>query len=412
LLITAPLAALLWANLPLDNHEERRPRPLRAALAGALVGICCYGYQSVRLFLPLFLLAAFLAAPMAWLGRLKTRDGALAIGTLVLTAAITFGPLLWRHVVDPEISRRAQIQGWVWNQSDATEVKVTKALSRYPGHFGLDFLFINGDGDPALASPPGTGLFYWYDLPFMVLGLVFCLSRVRSSRPAGLLLLWLLLYPAADLLNEHPTLHALRSLPGLPGLILLAAVGAVVAGEWLWRRRQTTFAIGFALALAVIALDARFLREFFGESFNRQKYSLAVWTADIFEAAEWLKPRLGGLDAVFITGYATHPDIVTLVGLGYDPRQWFRDVRELAHGPLPDGRYKYAYIYHGYGKIHFMFGAAGEASLKRLTANSRADRVVFIVRPGEWALSKRFSPVHEIVNPKGQTVLQIFDTVL
>lgn len=412
LLIMVSLAAFLWAHMPLDDDRQRGPRPAVAALAGATAGICCYGYWAVRLFLPAFLLGAVIVTWKEWWALLKTREGARAILALVIAAAVTAGPLFWRHLTDPEIHKRGQIAGWVWNESDTLGEKIGKALSRYPGHFGPDFLFISGDGDPGQSPPKGTGLFYWYEMPLMLVGLITTLSRARSSRAARLLLLWLILYPAADLLNEHPTSHSLRSLPGLGGLILLGAVGAVAAGGSLWRRRQTTLGICSAMAVLVIMLNVRFLREFFGNDFYRQKYSHPIYANDILEAARWLRPRLNEIDAAFITQKALHPDIVTLVGLSYDPQQWFRDIREVAHGPFPDGRYKYEDVYVRYGKIRFLFGALAQPAVEALLRNGRPDHVVFIVRPGELELEKIGPPAYEVRNPRGQTVLQIFDLYL
>src|SRR5258705_6533900 len=55
LFIMLSLAAIAWANLPLDDNDKV-PKPLTAALAGGIVGLSCYGYWAVRLFLPLFII--------------------------------------------------------------------------------------------------------------------------------------------------------------------------------------------------------------------------------------------------------------------------------------------------------------------------------------------------------------------
>jgi 4-amino-4-deoxy-L-arabinose transferase-like glycosyltransferase len=412
LLIVASLAAFLWADLPLDDDRERRPRPVVAALAGATAGISCYGYWAVRLFLPVFLIGAVIVTWKAWWSLLKNRAGSHAILALVIAAAVTAGPLFWKHLTDPEIHKRGQIAGWVWNESDTVGEKIGKALSRYPGHIGPDFLFISGDKAPDWSPPKGTGLFYWYELPLMLVGLITTLSRARSSRAARLLLVWLIFYPVADLLNEHPTSHSLRSLPGLGGLILLGAVGAVAAGGSLWQRRRTTLGICSAMAVLALILNVRFFREFFGDDFYRQKYSLAIYANDLLEATRWLRPRLNEIDAAFITGYTLHPDIVTLVGLSYDPQQWFRDIREVVQGPFPDGRYKYEDVYVRYGKIRFLFGGLARPQVEALLRNGRPDHVVFIVRPGELRLEKFGRPAYEVRDPRGRTVLQIFDLYL
>jgi 4-amino-4-deoxy-L-arabinose transferase-like glycosyltransferase len=421
-LILASLAAFLWANMPFDDDEQRRPRPVIAALAGAMAGISCYGYPAVRLFLPVFLIGAVLVTWNGWWRRLKTREGALAIGALIVAGAITFGPLLWKHLTDPEISRRGRIQGWVWSESDTLAEKIGKALERYPGHFGADFLFKSGDGDPAYAPPEGTGLFHWYDLPFMLAGLLACLARARSSRAARFLLLWIILYPVADLLTKHPSMHSMRSLPGIGGLVLLEAVGAATAGKWLWQRQRQIAAGSYcAAALLVLFLNVRFLQRFFGPDFFPQRYFVGAYGADIMQAAEWLKPQLKDVDAVFVTGRATHPYIFTLVGLGYDPEQWFRDVHEVVPGPLPNGTYQYEDVYRRFGKFRFMVDASSLAKLKELMDNDRRDHVIFIVRPVELRLNEQTRPIEEQTRPvyeircpgcRGAARLLIYDLYL
>jgi hypothetical protein len=414
LLIMASLATLLWANMPFDDDEQRRPKPAIAALAGVLAGISCYGHWTVRLFLPIFLIGAVLVTWRAWWDRLKNRSWALAITAMLIAGALTFGPFLWRHVTDPEVNKRAKMVGWVWRESDTPGERIKKVLGRYPGHFGPEFLFTSGDRFPSNSPPKGTGLFHWYDLPLMLGGVVVSVFRFKSSRASRFLLLWVLLYPAADLLSQHVSLHSLRSLPGLCGLILLASVGAVSAGRWLWqRRRQTAVVILSVMALLVIKFNARFLNDFFGGDFYKQQYNFFLYGADILEAARWLRPRLNDVDAVFVTGTATrHPYIFTLVGLGYDPHQWFRDIREVVPGPLPNGAYRYEDVYLRYGKMHFMFNESSMDAIKKLQQNARRDRVIFIVRPGEIRLETQPSPVYEVRNPDGQPVLWVFDLYL
>ena len=412
LLILGSLAVFLWANMPLDDDEDRRPRAWRAALAGAVAGISCYGNPAVRLFLPLFFIGAVLLTWKGWWKHLQTREGALAICALALAGAIIFGPLLWKHLTDPEIMKRAQSSGWIGRESGALGGKIEIALRRYPRHFGVDFLFTRGDTNLAHALPPGMGLFYWYEFPLMVLGVVALILRYRSSRAARLLLLWVVLYPVADLLDENLKMNSVRSLPGLCGLVLLVAVGAVTAGRWLWQRRQATAPICYAMAVFIAVLNVRFLGQFYGDDFYRQKYRVMEFGADLLEAARWLRPRFNEVDAVFVTAQAGHPYITTLVGLRYDPEQWFRDARQIVQGPLPGGIYRNEDVYVRYGKIHFLVHESTIDVLKELISNGRRDRVIFIVRPGELELDKVARPVYEVRAPDGQVVMRIFDVYL
>lgn len=403
LLALLPVAILLLANLPFGDDSERQPRIGLAALGGLALGICCYGYPAVRLFLPVFITLAILGTLGGWWSTLKNRHGLLAIVAMTTGTALTFGPLAWKHLTDENIARRGKATQ-VWDDTDPTLVKIKKILARYPGHFGPDFLFINGDRYE-IQSTPGFGQFHWYDLPLMLAGLIVLTTRAVSSRAARVLLIWVIVYPVGDLVGTHfgGSMHALRSLPGLPGLILLGAVGAVWSGETLWRRsRPGAVAAGCLAAVVVVALNLRFLVYFFGE-YNSRPQVYHSYHVDLLRACDWLRPRLKNIDAVFCTTtYMNMPYIVSLVGLAYEPRDWFQDSREIhTIGPWD--------VYTRYGKMNFLYGRVWPPMLKALQENGRPDRVIFIVRPRESPFK---NPIHEIRGPEGTAPLWICEQQL
>jgi 4-amino-4-deoxy-L-arabinose transferase-like glycosyltransferase len=412
-LVLLSVAALLWARLPIDD-DPPRPRPLLAGVAGAIIAASCYGYSAVRAFLPCFMIGVVAVNWRAWRGILGSRDGMRALAAFAIAGTVLFGPLLWSHFTDPVIGERARILGWVWSASDSLVEKAGKVISRYLDHYSLDFLFLTGDRDPALSPPAGFGLYHWYDLPLILVGIVALIKVFRTSAAARIVLLWLVLYPVGDILFPHVSSHSLRSLAGVSCLVLLSALGAVQAGRWLSILRQKSLRAGIALAVFLVVLFSHgsFLRGYFGTEFNRHKSSLIVFGADILEAAAWLKPRLPNTAAVFITGHAAHPDIVTLVGLEYDPHQWFRETRDFVRGPLPDGRFSDAYIYLRYGKVYFLLTEASITALNQLAQNDRPDRVIVIVRPGELGLERHAPPDHVIRHADGQPKLWLFDLQL
>ena len=425
------MLALIWAGAPfVDGPNRRRVRPLLAALAGGVAGISCYGYFAWRVFLPLFTLAVVIATWRGWWKLLRTRRGGLMVAAFVVAAAVTFGPLAWRHLAagaSPGVASGV----WVWDEQDGFIARAGMVMLRYLSHFGLDvpffvadkaarlspgvdFLFLTGDKSEILSPPDSwqVGQLYWYMLPMLLAGAAAVLWRARSSVAARTLLAWVLIYPAADLFWKRPleatkdmwAMHSLRSYPGIDALYLLAAVGVVAVGGWLYaRRRKLAFGLaGLALA-GVIGLNVSYYPTFFRD-FGRRTVIYHDFHADIVEACEWLKPRLDRYDAVFWTVVSTNqPYMVTLIALDYDPDQWFREVR--AYRDVHPGRD----ICVRYGKMHFLYDFDLEAKpiLQAMQKNGKRDHILFIVRPGR--MKKEEGKVHEIFRPDGESALVFYE---
>jgi len=287
--------------------------------------------------------------------------------------------------------------------------------SRYAAHFGPDFLFAHGDPEEIYSSR-ATGCYHWYILPVALVGLALALWRCRRSRAARLLLCWFVLYPVGDSLHGHlvvrttgdaafTSLHSLRSSPGLPAPILLAALGTVGGLDWLWRRRcEAAGAAAAILVLATFMLNVRFLTYYFGPHTERLEIYHG-FHVDLLEACAWLRPRVDQADAVFITAASMNmPYIVTLVALRYDPRQWFRDEKVTFN--VEDWEWDF---YSRVGKFHFVHGDSANAALRELTSNDRSDHVIFIVRPGETTMTQ---PTRTITAPPSIPMLEIHEVQL
>jgi 4-amino-4-deoxy-L-arabinose transferase-like glycosyltransferase len=402
LLGLAPLAMILWAKILSRNDETHIPKPILAALAGAASGICCYGYQAARVFIPVFLLAATLVTVPAWWDSLKTRKGTLTIAFFIIAFSVVFGPLAWRHIVDPEgMGRHAQFTEFVWTESNSLFQMLRDVVARYIRHFGLYFLFIQGDRFN-IQSPPYIGQFHWYMLPLMILGMVTLYRSMRFSYADRVLLVYLLTYPVADCLCAKPSgMHALRSSPGLCSLVLLAAVGAVNIGRWLWKESRTSH-VAFAAILAgmVIGLNTRYLYRFYGK-YNHLPGIYRAYHSDLVEACHWLRPRFDKFDAIFCTAEGMNmPYIVSLVVLDYDPARWFRESRNFTTLGEWD-------IYMRYGKMHFDYNGSSNRALRQLRVNGRLDRVALIVRPGQLNLPDEAQVVRVIRRADGEEVLRI-----
>jgi len=390
-------ALLIWANFPLRDNVSGRQEIFRAALAGAVAGIACYSYQAMRIFIPVFLLAIVLAMIPTFWQLVKTRRGLLCVAAFASTFTIIFGAMAWQYIFHPEgIASHNEFLLIPWGGVAWPSILKDIAI-RYIGHFGIDFLFINGDYNP-IQSPPNIGQFHWYMLPLMLAGLLVVLVRFRQSLSIRTLFVFMLTYPVGDILSPSFGLHALRSAPGLCSLILLGAVGAVAAVDWLYKRnRALARGLIIVFLIAGIFFNVRYLRYFYGD-YNREPDIYQVFYVDLLKACEWLGPRLDNYNAVYCTTEEMGmPYIITLVGLSCEPDKWFREPRRF---------YNYDGLewdrYFCYGKMIFMYQDVSVPDMEELRRQPSDKRILFIVRPGELGLT---NPIYRITDPTGKDCL-------
>jgi len=378
----------------------RRPRVGVALLAGLMGGVCCYGYYAVRIFTPLLAVGAIAVSPRPWREFARTREGRRGLVAAAIGFAVTFGPLVWTHLSDPEIGRRGT-QTHVWTPDDGWMTRVGKMAARYPGHFGFDFLFINGDRFPIQST--GGGNFPLFVAPLMIAGAVTCLRDWRTSGALRFLTVWLLLYPIADCIGRHQSMHALRSLPGLPALALLAGVGAVAIYDALARIGR-----GLAAAVALLGIGvgivslAFFCRSFF-EKYDREPPIYYSYHTDYLDALDWLEPRFDEYDAVIsTTKYVNMGQLIATVGLDYDPARWFAEPREyhdLAGWQVCDR----------FGKMYFNYDGSADKVVAGMRADNRRQKVLFIARPYEYAPGRE---VYRVIDPEGKPALVLLEEQL
>jgi len=382
-----PVALLTAAGL---LPRVDRPRAGRALLAGLAAGLATYGYWSMRLWVPAWLIATFaLAGPTVWRewAERRARGAWLAF---CAGLAVTFGPLMVRHVVDPAIAQRA-VMTRLWEPGTPPATILGLVAQRYVIHFGWKFLFGSGD-TYELLQPAVDGAMHRFLLPLFLAGLVAAIARFRRDPAARALLALVLVYPAGDLVARYDGVHELRSAAGIGGLVMLAAFGAISAWNALWFRSRA-LARGVGLAFAAIALGfvVRALVVFYGE-YDRRPIVWHAFQSDFGDAMGWLRPRFARADAVFSTRlFLNEPWSIAMVRLGYDPLRWFAEPREqVVHDGWED--------YRRVGKLRFIFDDAAKRDADSLQADHRADRVFFIVRPRQLGLR---NPVHVVKEAAG-----------
>lgn len=378
-LAIVPLAGLLWANLPPARVDARMlPRPVVGLVAGLLTGLACYGYPAARLFIPIFLVALALIQLPTWIQVVRSQRGRLAATGFFVGFAALFGPLAWMHVYRGDVMNVRGRQVRAWMESDPWPRALEIAGVRYAYHFQPGFLFRAGD-DYDEIWPVGWGVLPGATLPLMALG-VFWLVRRRELRHAGaVLLVWLILYPAGDVVSWHyQSAHAMRAAPGMALAAILAAVGLVETWVALASSRVRILRLTLASIVSVflLAQSAAFGWHIF-EVRPKEGRTGTVFHVDLVEACRWLAPRLGEFEAVYFTVAEFNlPYIVMSCSLPLAPERWGVEPREY--------KVENSWLYYSrVGNLHFLYDCSAPEQLAKLRAAASAGRYAFVVRPSE-----------------------------
>lgn len=145
----------------------------------------------------------------------------------------------------------------------------------YFRNFLPDFLFLHGDGQ-VRHNPAEIGEFYWVDLLFLVLGIVYLFKT--NKRLLTLLVGWIVISPTATSLVGGP--HALRSSFLLPPLLILVGLGL----HKLWSARKKPF-IPLILTVLTVIFFIQFLYFFDRFYFVAPQKDARAWSYPAKEAA-------------------------------------------------------------------------------------------------------------------------------
>lgn len=400
-LLAAMIAAAAAAGLPI-TLRDRRPRPRWgwALVAGVLFGLTCYGYHSVRPVLLLLTITAVLVDPRGWLALLRTRRGAVTIAAFALAAVAIGGPLVAQYVLQPEAMVHRGERILMWKRYTGVGTILSQMLWQYIRHFSVDFLFYRGDMQQIFAVP-GVGMFHWFSLPLMLIGGGLLANELRFSPAARFVVIWILVYPIADSLAWSKFTHGLRSTPGLPVMLLLAALG----GTWLLcviaERGARVRRTALVSASLIVAGSTAWLAYNYFARFPLRHEVYRNFYADVQPICDWLRPRLADYDAVVVTNVGMdHGYTAFLFFLDYDPAMWFAEPRETL---IKDDFFTY---YWRIGKLYFPQPSNAADVFRSLGENGREDRVLMLFRPD---VPMREAPLATFYYPDGSVAMKAYE---
>lgn len=331
-------------------------RPKMFILSAVFFGLALFSYHSTRVVTPLLLLSLFLLFHK----RLPAKK-------IILSFLFIYGIFLY-FFLPIATSKEAQIRFFVTNdlqsekfQSESARNilqdsqigaelvgkifhnrRITvinyenfkKVISNYLLHFSPKFLFV--EGDAPLHHAPGFGMMYFFDLPLLLLGVIYLLTTCRS-RYNLVLPIWLLLAPLpAAVTWQSP--HSVRAEIILPTLQIFSSIGLI--GLLLFFKKE---ARSFYLISAVIFVffliygTASYLHQYY---FHTNIELSKNWLYGRKEAALFTEGLKQNYDRVLVSLKVDMPYIFWLFYIKYPPSKYLSEGGTVSGG-FADERNKF-----------------------------------------------------------------------
>lgn len=210
-------------------------------------------------------------------------------------------------------------------------------LSHYFDHFNPSFLFISGDENPKF-STQDVGQLYLWDLPFLIVGIVF-LFRKREKN-YWILPVWLLIgiIPAA-FARETP--HALRIENTLPTWQILTAYGFIIFITDIRRFRIPALTVSI---LGLLFFVVYFLHGYYA---HYTKEYPKEWQGGYKEVVQYIKENQHKYDRIYISNKMERAYIYTAFYLQYDPVQFRKEAK------IRGNDFGFVHV-DSFGKYHFV----------------------------------------------------------
>ncbi len=329
--VLALLSAFFLAISPYNIHFSRFDHELNFALFFFMLGLLffykglekglyipisflCFcltiiTYNAPKLFVPIFCISLVLLNFKKLM--IFKKQFIFGIVIVMLFAALIF--------FDKNISGSERFKQTAFSEGDIKNTQLFKKYNSYQLgfleivgkqyllHFQSKFLFISGSTNPRLSSQ-GTGEFYKFDIPFLIIGVVSLLWFLinKKSKTALIILLWAFLAPLPSaFVNEAP--HAARSMFMNGSWHIILAIG-VYTTVFIFKNKYLRILISIVLLFVLSNFVYKYLDDYYNNYSN--KYAIE-WQYGIKQVVKYVKDH-PEYDEVYMTAERQQPYIFYL----------------------------------------------------------------------------------------------------
>ncbi len=190
----------------------------------------------------------------------------------------------------------------------------------YLAHFTPQFLFISG-APHKQHHVQNIGELYWFQAPFLLVGLV-ALFYLKHKFKA-LLLSWLLLAFVPVSVTNDSIPHALRTLIAAPFYQLVSAFGFYEVYWWLKKKYQSMIWFFVIILVVVVVISmGYYLNQYY--NIYPKNYS-RDWQYGYKQVVDYIGKHKDEYDLIVFTRHYGEPHMFTLFYLNYDPAKYRND---------------------------------------------------------------------------------------
>ncbi len=200
-----------------------------------------------------------------------------------------------------------------WFYHNKYSVYFSLFSQNYLSHFSPNFFLLGADNNIRHFVHDKELVSLWR-LTFVVIGAIFLILKRHESLKV---LIPLLLFSPIAASITLPSPHALRSLPMLPVITILAAVGLNHLNKYFSRNRKILFSV--IIIFIAILPTSHYLHELF---FHYPIYAAREWAYGYKEVFQKIKSLQGKYKSIYVTGEYWRPYIFALYYLDYPPEEF------------------------------------------------------------------------------------------
>jgi 4-amino-4-deoxy-L-arabinose transferase-like glycosyltransferase len=195
-----------------------------------------------------------------------------------------------------------------WEDVKPTSMNIEQFINGYRNHFHIDYLFIKGDSgfqnqSIFRHSYSNIGLIYWVQLPLILIGFIWSITKPRVRGNGIFLLFMIVLYPLGSIIVDSMP-FATRSALGIIPFTLLSAIGVQVILNGLMKRGilMIFYTISIVIVCGHIIYGVLTLHNaMYSYKMNYHAASWEGWQYGFKESLELLSSYENQYDELYIT---------------------------------------------------------------------------------------------------------------